>query len=351
MKKILLSVAAVFLAVLLVAVGYVVYVLIAYYRIGDKNLTIEQKTEASAPVGEELSFVTFNFGFGAYSRNFSFFMDGGKYSRAYSAKEVKKNFEGASALIESVSPDILLVQEVDKKATRSHKVDETALFKQKFPSYSCVFAVNYDSPYLFYPFHSPHGKSLSGILTFSKFKITEAKRVSLPIETSLMKLVDLDRCYSVSRIPTSDGKELVLYNVHLSAYTSDGKIANKQLTLLVSDMTAEREKGNYVIAGGDFNKDLLGDSSEYFGVSGDKYTWAQPIPEGVIPEGLTVVAPSNLPTCRNTDKSYVNNPNCFVLTVDGFLVSDNVSVSSVSTLPMEFDYSDHNPVEMKIVLG
>ena len=86
-------------------------------------------------------------------------------------------------------------------------------------------------------------------------------RRSLPIETGIMKLVDLDRCYSVSRVPMENGRELVLYNLHLSAYTSDGTIATEQLQMLCADMLAEYENGNYCVAGGDFNKDLLGNSA------------------------------------------------------------------------------------------
>ena len=100
--------------------------------------------------------------------------------------------------------------------------------------------------------------------------------MELPIEAGVMKLVDLDRCYSVHRIPAADGRELVLYNVHLSAYTSDGTIAVEQLELLRADMQAEYEKGNWCIAGGDFNKDLLGQSEEIFGGSAEGYTWRSP---------------------------------------------------------------------------
>ena len=66
-------------------------------------------------------------------------------------------------------------------------------------------------------------------MTLSRHPISSAVRRSLPIETGIMKLVDLDRCYSVSRVPMENGRELVLYNLHLSAYTSDGTIATEQL--------------------------------------------------------------------------------------------------------------------------
>ena len=61
--------------------------------------------------------------------------------------------------------------------------------------------------------------------------------------------------------------------------------------MLFADMLSEYEQGNYTIAGGDFNKDLLGNSSEIFGVSGPAYTWAQPIPASLVPEGLSMIAP------------------------------------------------------------
>ena len=106
--------------------------------------------------------------------------------------------------------------------------------------------------------------------------VDSARRVELPIENSLMKLVDLDRCYSVHRIPVAGGGELVLYNLHLSAYTSDGTIAMEQLKLLLEDMQREYDAGNWCVAGGDFNKDLLGDSAVYFGEADQEYTWPSP---------------------------------------------------------------------------
>ena len=167
-----------------------------------------------------------------------------------------------------------------------------------------------------------------------------------------MKLVDLDRCYSVQRLPVSDGRELVLYNFHLSAYTSDGTIAEEQLEMLFADMLSEYEAGNWVIAGGDFNKDLLGNSDEIFGVSGPEYTWAQPIPAELVPEGLTIVAPYDgedpVASCRNVDRPY--GPDNYLVTVDGFIISANVSVSASRVVDTGFRWSDHNPVCLDFVL-
>ena len=343
----LLSVVAL---VLLTVIGYVIYVFADYSRIEDNvSIDVEDGADGLTPVGTELKIVTYNIGFAAYTPEFSFFMDGGEYSRAFSEESVYSVMNGITELLENEDADFMMIEEVDKKATRSHHVDQSDILISAMDGYDSAFAVNYDSPYLFYPFNSPHGKSLAGMLTFSKYNITSSLRRSLPIETSLMKLVDLDRCYSVTEVEVENGKKLILYTAHLSAYTSDGTIATEQLEMLISDMKTQYEAGNYVICGGDFNKDLLGDSSKYFGVSGEGYTWAQPFPIEMLDDtGFSLVASSNAPSCRNADAPYHDGQ--FVLTVDGFIVSDNVEVVHSEVLDTDFTYSDHDPVTMTFVL-
>ena len=354
MKSVLKAIAAILILLVLVVAGYVAYVFIAYYRVPDMQKLAPVRNSAyipdeqSASVGKEYKIVTWNIGFGAYSDDYSFFMDGGKYSRAFSKEAVISNVNAMVGYIASVSPDFAFIQEVDTDSTRSYHVDESELVNYALSAYSSVFAQNYDSPYLFYPIFSPHGKSVSGILTESKIPIESSLRRSLPIEKGVMKLVDLDRCYSVTRIPVENGKTLCLYNTHLSAYTSDGTIATEQLKMLVADMESEYDKGNYVICGGDFNKDLLGNSSEVFGVEMGEVTWAQPIPDGVIPSRLSLVACSNAPSCRNADRPFDETD--FVLTIDGFLVSGNVEVLKAEVVDLKFKCSDHNPGAMSFRL-
>lgn len=348
------------LALLLIVAAYLVYVLVSYYRIGDQELSVinvntpeAQQMETDTPY----HLVSWNIGFGAYEADYDFFMDGGTQSWAWSKERLTENLNGISSFITAQNADLLLAQEVDIGGTRSYHVDERPFIQLGFSAgwdYACVFAQNYDSPFLFYPFTQPHGANQSGILSLSRFPISSAVRRELPIEESLMKLVDLDRCYSVSRIPTANGKELVLYNLHLSAYTSDGMVAVEQLELLLSDMNAEYKAGNYCIAGGDFNKDLPGNSGELFGVpvrEGD--TWAQPVPDGIVPDGLTLVVPLHadapVASCRTAAEPYTPG-STFRVTVDGFVVSDNVTVSDSNVIETDYAYSDHNPVYLDFVL-
>lgn len=345
---------AVVLAVLIAVVGYLAYVLISYNRTPDnQSLTVTQGVKNhTVQKGRTYKAVIQNIGFGAYSSDFTFFMDGGTESRAKSADSVKKLVNAAADKAVEQSPDFVLFQEVDTDSTRSHHINQSELLKYRFMGYSSTFAENYHSAYLMYPLTSPHGASNSGILTFSSFNITSAKRRSLPISESLSKFLDLDRCYSVSRLPVEDGKELVIYNVHLSAYGSSDEIRTAQMTMLFNDMKAEYDKGNYTLCGGDFNHDFTGDSTQKLnGGQTVDFGWAQPFPEKLLPSGIKRCmnyGGTLTPTCRNCDIPYKKGN--FTIIVDGFLISDNIEEIKTTNISTDFEYSDHNPVLLEFKL-
>lgn len=348
--------AAILAVILIVVLGYVAYVYFTYDRIED-NQTLDPRGNAVAEavaVDREYTVMTQNVGFGAYTADFTFFMDGGESSRAASAESVKTCIGGISENIRSYKPDFVFFQEVDTDSTRSHHINERELLCGDFEDYQEVFAINYHSAYLMYPILEPHGKSNSGILTLSRAEVTSALRRSLPISTSFSKFLDLDRCYSVSRIPVENGRELVLYNVHLSAYGGSDEIRAAQMNMLFDDLKAEYEKGNYCVVGGDFNHDFTGNSGEMLnGVSGTEYDWAQPFPVEMLPREIlrcdNYTAGGNVPTCRNCDVPY--DENTFVNIVDGFLVSDNVTVTRLENIDAAFEFTDHNPVLMSFTLN
>lgn len=347
------------LVVVLVVGGYVAYVFITYDRLDDNlTLTVEHNEAANpdaVPVSKGLSLISFNIGFAAYTPEFGFFMDGGTESRAFSKDAVIKDMSDIISCLSAEDADFYLLEEVDEDATRTYHVNEVETVTDAFGSYSSIYAQNWDSAYLFYPVTCPTGAAKTGLVTLSRYAVTSSLRRQLPKETGVMKIVDYDRCYSVSRIPTSDGKELVLYTFHLSAYSSGAGIGNAQLEMMIADMQAEYEAGNYVIGGGDFNKDLLGDSSKYWGISGGDMSWTQPFPTEVLENtGISLSAPidySNpVPSCRNADGP-ADTENQLRITVDGFLISANVTVIESRVIDTGFAYSDHNPVKLSFYLG
>lgn len=344
------------LAVVLVVLGYVAYVVFSYSRIED-NLSVAvagERTE-KARTGEEYSIVTQNLGFGAYTADFTFFMDGGKESRARSKESVVGCIEKGAQKAASLNPDFVLFQEVDTSSTRSYGVDQREILKSAFSSFNNAFAVNYHSAYLFYPVFCPHGASNSGVMTFSNKKTASALRRSLPISTGVSKFLDLDRCYLVTRVEVENGKDLVIYNLHFSAYGGSDEIREAQMRMLFADMQAEYEKGNYCVAGGDFNHDFTGDSTQKLnGGEEVDFGWAQPFPVELMNEYPALRRADNydgelLPTCRNCDVPYVEGN--FTIIVDGFLTTQNVTVTHCENVSASFEYSDHNPVFMSFLLN
>lgn len=345
----------VLVAVIVAAAGYVAYVLLSYSRIPDGQTLTPRGTPTAAAVttGQPYTAVTQNLGFGAYTADFTFFMDGGTQSWAESSDSVRACITDGVSTVKSFSPDFVLFQEVDTDSTRSYHIDQLAMLQQQMgQGYVHTAAVNYHSAFLLYPFTQPHGASNSCIAVFSRYPVTAAVRRSLPISGSFSKLLDLDRCYSANRIPVDNGKELVLYNVHLSAYGGSEEVRTAQMTMLFSDMAAEYAAGNYCVCGGDFNHDFTGDSTKTLnGGQEVDFGWAQPFPAALLPEGIhrcTAYVDPTAPTCRNCDVPYQEGN--FVVIVDGFLVSDNVTAQRVENVVTGFRYSDHNPVVLQFSL-
>lgn len=359
LKRILFTLLSILVAFVVIVGVYVGYVMISYSRIEDMQVLAVSKIagDEAAVVNHEYTIVTQNIGFGAYTADFTFFMDGGKESRAKSKESVLWCVDMASAQVKNYNPDFVLFQEVDTGSTRSYQTDQRQILTEKFSNYSSAFAVNYHSAYLMWPLFKPHGKSNSGILTLSDLNITSSLRRSLPISTSFSKFLDLDRCYSVSRIPVEGSdKELILYNVHLSAYGNSDEIRTAQMTMLFKDIQSEYNKGNYCVCGGDFNHDFTGTSTQVLNGGGDvDFGWAQPFPEALlanypnISRALNYTSGEIKATCRNCDVPY--GPECFTIVVDGFLVTDNVTVTYLENAQTDFVYSDHNPVVMKFQLN
>ncbi|NQG96648.1 endonuclease/exonuclease/phosphatase family protein [Streptococcus suis] len=333
------------LALILLTVGsYVAYLFLDYHRLED-NLALEvtnQTSQDEFAVGQTYSMMTFNIGYGSYPSDYSFFMDGGNEVRARSKEAVEEALAIDKDLITSADPDLILFQEVDVDGDRSQHVNQVAYFTQELADYSWSFAQNYDSSYLFYPVTDPIGQATSGLLTLSKIDFQEATRYQLPIDTDINKFFDLDRAYSVNRFATNSGADLVVINVHLSAYTKNASIQKAQLEKISQTMESEYTKGNYVIVGGDFNH-ALDDNAR------NDLTWMKAFPVDQLPAGFTLTAPSNAPTVRNIDQPY--NPNSTLTgTIDGFILSDNIIVDTIETLSNDFVSSDHHPVLMTIRL-
>ena len=271
----IINISLLFILVLVLGVGgYCGYILLSYKRIGDTSLDIESKANKEVlKTNETYNMATYNIGFGAYSQDFTFFLDTGYdkegnetcgyYSKARSKEEVYFNVNGAKETIKSLDLDFALLQEVDIKSTRSYKINQNDIFKEELKDYDNVFSINFDTAYLPYPLYDMHGKSLAGLSTFSRYKINEANRYEYTISDSLSKLFDIDRCFSVSSLSVENNKTLYIINSHMSAYDKGGVIRQTQIQELNDFISKCFNEGNYFIVGGDFNHDLLTNNPDF----------------------------------------------------------------------------------------
>lgn len=371
MRILAIAILGVIAAMILLIVGYVIYVAAQYYRIADnQRLEIVNERTASVELDETYRVVSYNLGFGAYSPEYSFFMDTGvmndgkevvgTYAKGMNFADVQKNVTGQLDVSRMLDADFYFFQEVDEKADRSYGINMLAAAREALPEYSTVYAENFHTATLYYPFNDPIGKTDAGILTASRYKVDSAVRRSFPITTAFIdKLFDLDRCFAVQYLPVANSdKSLVLINLHMSAYDEGGTIRAQQLKMLNDVLAEEYAKGNYVIAGGDFNHCLIADffdddatALQYFESEQRTPDWVKNsiLHQAELTDGFKLCASLSAPTCRGADIPYTKGVN-YSTVIDGFIVSDNIDVLSEGTVDTQFAYSDHNPVRMQFRL-
>ncbi len=285
-------------------------------------------------------------------------MDGGTKTRMDSKSEVTDNLERLLSIVESQSADITLLQEVDIDSRRSYYINQKKTFTDAMDINS-AFAYNYRC--IFVPFPpiptKMMGKVDSGILTLSSFALEEAKRHQLPGSYDWpVKLAHLKRALLITTIDLTDSEhDLVVINVHLSAY-DDGTMRQKEMAYLRDIMDEKKEDGDYVVVGGDFNQTfpeaMAGD--DYLYPLKDPGFWEAYPMDGTWFEdnGFSFAVDPSTPTSRLLNKPLdtENDENNQYYVIDGFIVSNNIDILSVTTQEENFTYSDHNPVYMEIKL-
>ncbi len=361
MKKFIKILIKTGLLLFLIVASYLFYIDLKFYRIDDKtdlSADIKNNSQVILDKNTEYTVLTSNFGFGAYSKNFSFFMDKGKMkngsevvgecSVALSKQDVLDSTAKEIALLKKIDSDFILLQEVDIDSTRSYHVNEYKMIVDELADYASCFDMNLHSPYFLYPITEPYGSANAGLVSFSKYRIDSAVHRKLYIsEGHIEKQIDLDRCLTVLRIPVKDSNELVLINLHLSAYDEGGKSRAKQMEFINKIMAEEYQKGNYVILGGDFNHVLSNDYQE-LAAEQVRPKWLYDFPVDQLNANYRIVHAINAnqcATCRTGVLPYKEGIN-YRSRIDGFIVSDNIEASS-EIIDENFEYSDHNPVLLK----
>lgn len=351
LKKILKVLGVLIAAVLIFAVVLIGWLSVTEYKPAavEEAKTYDFEAAKSLSKEENIKLLSFNTGYAGLGEEADFFMDGGKNTTTGDESTVRKNLDGISEIIASSGADICLLQEVDADSKRSYGIDQREYYLSGAER-PAAYALNYSCAYV--PFPLPTiGKVHSGLMTISDYEIAASERVSLPCPFSWpVRVANLKRCLLVSYcdIEGTDAK-LVIVNLHLEAY-DDGEGKAAQTKMLREFLQAEYEKGNYVIAGGDFNQTFPG-TLEKYPVKNPSLWIPGVLEQELLPEGWSFVYDDSVPSCRLNNQPYDANDEAMQhYLIDGFIISPNVELLSVNTLDKGFVFSDHNPVEMNVKL-
>lgn len=282
-----------------------------------------------------ITLLNWNIGYCGLGEESDFFYDGGSTVRM-DESTVQKNLNGVMNTLKYYDEvDVILLQEVDTFSKRSWKLNEYKDIAQILPEHNGTFCLNYKVDFVPIPFLDPMGKVTGGLATYNRYTVTNATRHQFPSCFAWPNSIYfLDRCFMVQRMPYKN-VELLVINTHNSAYDDDGTLKKAELAHLRQFLLSEEEKGNYVIVGGDWN--------QYPPDSGDN-----PVPSDYL-TGWNWVYDTSYPTNRDLAKAYVKGET-HTQVIDFFLCSPNISIEEVKVINLDFKFSDHQPVYLKVKL-
>lgn len=337
------------LAVVLYFGGIIAYDTFSDYKAaGKEELVSEGKGCYSTANDSVFTVLSWNIGYCGLGKEMDFFYDGGKNVRP-SKENFQKYLNGVLNRLSGFDTvDIILLQEVDTSAKRTYYTNEADLVKQFMPIYSFVYAKNYDVRFVPVPILDPMGSVVSGMITLSKIKPTETYRNPYYANYSWpMSVMMLDRCLIYTKFKIPGGKYLVVLNTHNSAFDDAAELREVEGYILKSIMLDEYAKGNYVIAGGDWNRNPPLFDGKKFIDKNISCTVEPAMDTAFLPKGWQWVFDPTFPTNRDAGIPYQKGTTKTTI-IDYFAISPNLDVIENRTLTDDFEFSDHQPVFIRV---
>jgi endonuclease/exonuclease/phosphatase family metal-dependent hydrolase len=321
-----------------------------FHPAGSEILKIHGYPGEMTGARSDFTFLTWNIGYAGLGKEMDFFYDGGKRSRSTRHEFERYYKEIKEIILRHRAIDFILLQEVDNRSRRSFFTDETKGISDLLPGHSFSFAINYRCDFVPVPITDPVGRVHSGLMTFSTFRPDSSIRIGLDLPVSWPKrLFYLKRCFIISRFSLPGKKELLIVNIHLSAFDTGGIWRTRELEKLRDFLVPEYKKGNYIVAGGDWNANPPGFSPEQI-TSGDKVKTDPFLSPDTFFPGWKFASDSTRPTNRDLIGPYEKGATKTTI-LDFYLVSPNVTIREVKTIETGFRSSDHQPVSLTISLN
>ena len=309
--------------------------------------------------GQQLKVLSWNLQFLAGRPGNNFFFDGGSDPWP-SMQTVMANARAVANIIRQEDPDVILLQELDDGAERTHFKDQLQLILSLLPA---DYAVHTSSFYWQADF-VPHSELLGGVgmkmSIISKYRLTSAKRYALPAITTddiLARQYNLKRAIQRTYMPIEGGGKLNLLNTHLSAYAQGSDTMLRQVAMVDKILEDHAAAGEPVLIAGDFNllpsdaayEDLGAGSRKYYNKGGteiapllERYSSVPSLPETLgadRQDWFTHIANDNLSEAPDKTIDYI--------LFTGKLALREHYVRSLGTIKI----SDHLPVVANFTLS
>lgn len=218
----------------------------------EEDATLREK---AAPVAYEfhdssLLVMTWNIRFGI-GRS-AWFGDACGDNTVFSQEEVLPHLDAIVQQINTVKPDILLLQECDVNSKRTSYLDELQYILDHTYFNYAAYAPEWKAEFI--P-SDGLGRMDMGQVILSPWPVTDARRVNLATrgdQSGLVNYFYLHSCLLTARIKVPGFKEFSLLNIHASAFATDDT-KKKHYEEFVDALDEIQASGGYFVAGGDLN--------------------------------------------------------------------------------------------------
>ncbi len=198
---------------------------------------------------DSIHIMTWNIKFGGARINFFFDCIEERVNMTFS--EVNSNMLGVKKFISQTDPDILFVQEIDIDSKRTAFINQVEWLLENSKMNYALYVPHWKAKYI--PSNSL-GRMNSGIAIFSKFPLSNAEIINLPLikeQNPIVRYFYLKRVLLQCDVKIGDRK-IKLLNTHLEAYSTDGT-KKKQLDIVYERLMQLDKSGDSFIFAGDMN--------------------------------------------------------------------------------------------------
>jgi len=233
-------------------------------------------------VDSEFTVVSWNLQYAA-GRKQHFFYDGGE-AVSVPESEVSETLAGITAALHKLSPDITLLQEVDRSSERTGGIDQLPPY-QAATDARCQLSTPYHrSPFVPHPLRRPLGRVDMHLAVLTPAGLAAGQRHALPLlnESRLRQMFNLKRALLTAELPVAGlSQNLAIAVSHLSAFSAGDGTLQEQLTVLREWMD-QRSPDQPWILGADLNAIPPGDDPSRLKAHSESYRTAQPALESLL---------------------------------------------------------------------